>query len=230
MSPNRGSCWDGPAVPKASPPSPTRPMLMFAWTAQVWKAWRISRCQTAVGCWALSVWNNELVWPAIGVPSGAKLSVSRLGSAQGTPKVAGTARPSRVSTMDAAAGCVGSCSTWLIPRGWDSRFRGTSHPSGPCESPAQRGTSPPPWLKSRKRATIRHEKPMNRLLPQPGRSKATRPSQGVPGTLRPGDSPTTSSTRESFHFDTTFTTAVPRIKPFVVSTIVIVCVPSVGNE
>ena len=30
ISPNRESCWDGPATPKGWPPSVTRPMLMFA--------------------------------------------------------------------------------------------------------------------------------------------------------------------------------------------------------
>ena len=56
-----------------------------------------------------SVWNNELVWEAIAVPSGAKLSVSRLGSAHGTPKVAGTARTSRNSRT----GLRRLCFVWL---------------------------------------------------------------------------------------------------------------------
>src|SRR4051812_1231379 len=45
MSPNVDAPWIGPGAPNASPLSLTRPMLMLAWLAQVWKARRISSCQ-----------------------------------------------------------------------------------------------------------------------------------------------------------------------------------------
>ena len=41
-SPNRESPCTAPAVPSACPPSVTRPILMFAFTAHVWNARRIS--------------------------------------------------------------------------------------------------------------------------------------------------------------------------------------------
>src|SRR5262249_11879964 len=44
-------------------------------------------------------WKRLLVWPAIAVPSGAKLSVRCLGSPQGMPKVTGTRRSSRHSSL-----------------------------------------------------------------------------------------------------------------------------------
>src|SRR5262249_37035194 len=98
-SPNRGSCWLFPATPSAWPPAATRPMLMFALTAHVWNAWRTWRWQAAVDPReAFSVWNSVLVCPAMGVPSGTKLRVRWLGSLQGTPNVAGTARSSSDST------------------------------------------------------------------------------------------------------------------------------------
>ena len=52
MSPKRASPWARPAVPNAWPPSATTPMLMRPATAQVWKARRMSRCQTARGATA----------------------------------------------------------------------------------------------------------------------------------------------------------------------------------
>src|SRR5438105_8258471 len=87
MSPKRESPWTAPDTPKAWPPSLTKPTLTLALTAQVWKARRISVCHTEVGR-APMVPNRALDWLSTLVPSGAKLSDSRVASSHGVPKMA----------------------------------------------------------------------------------------------------------------------------------------------
>src|SRR5262245_5073140 len=99
MSPKRASPWGRPQVPNRTPLSATRPMLMLAWTAQVWKARSTSRCQAAVVPAWLRTLNRLLVRSPTAVPSGAKLRVSWVASGQGFPQVTGTQRSSRHSTV-----------------------------------------------------------------------------------------------------------------------------------
>src|SRR5579859_7388961 len=99
MSPKLGLPCATLLVPNASPSSETSPMLMFALTAQVWKARRTSRSQEAVS--GPSSEERELGEPLMFVPSGAKLNVRVVGLIQGTPQV-GVSRSSRCSTDNRA--------------------------------------------------------------------------------------------------------------------------------
>src|SRR5438067_460993 len=106
MSPVRLSPCTAPRPPNAWEPSDTRPMSMLAFTAQVWNARRISRCQVAVVPVCESVLNRLLVPNGVDVPSPAKLRVRWLGSAQGMPQELGMLRSSSSSGPRRRGGCL----------------------------------------------------------------------------------------------------------------------------
>src|SRR5262249_22670161 len=113
-SPKRGSPWAGPLASKGEPSSGTTPTLTLAFTAQVWKARRASRRQGPRG---LSLANSELPAPAIGVPSGAKLSRRWAPSGQGTPKVAGRERGSSSKSLSVRRGDIGGSEATVQAKG-----------------------------------------------------------------------------------------------------------------
>src|SRR5260221_14359355 len=102
------------------------PMLMSALAAQLWKARRISPSHTVVGAILFSVWNSVLAPPpGMLVPSGAKLRVRWVESAQGTPNSAGHVRSSNSSTPRGRESFLMVCLPYAL-QGGEGEARGTN--------------------------------------------------------------------------------------------------------